>query len=60
MKVMSRIIALLSLSMLAILAGLGNFWFTCGIWPKSWWSFVVFGLVSVVLAQLLTSVIKEE
>ena len=35
-----------------LLVGLGNFWFTYGIWPKSWWSFGIFGVLGTVIIAM--------
>jgi hypothetical protein len=57
---MSKVVALIALIVAAVFLTLGNFWFTYGIWPKSWWSFFVFALASTVLSQMLTAVLKED
>lgn len=38
---------------------LGNYWFTFGIWPRSWWSFTLFLLASIVLMGMNEAIDKE-
>lgn len=47
MNQLTKGIALLALSALLILCTLGNWWFTFGLWPISWGSFVFFALVNL-------------
>jgi hypothetical protein len=56
---MTRFIAMLALIALLVLNMLGNFWFTYGIWPRSWSAFIFFALCSVTLGAMLTSVTHE-
>ena len=51
---MIAIIALMSLS------GIGNFWFTYGIWPRSWVAFTIFFFISLVLSLMLQQVYKDK
>lgn len=56
---MSKFIALTSLMFLGLFSVLGNYWFTYGLWPKSWFSFIGFGVLSVTIAGLAQLVNKE-
>jgi hypothetical protein len=38
---------------------LGNFWFTYGIWPRSWMAFVFFGLANITINLVMKTVLKE-
>lgn len=38
---------------------LANYWFTYGIWPKSWISFVACGLISIMLMTLSSTLNGE-
>lgn len=57
---MAKIIALLALIALSLLATLGNYWFTYGIWPRSWWYFAFFALTSTALSGAVSAVLKDE
>lgn len=57
---MNRALSGLFLLSAATISGLGNFWFTYGIWPRSWWSFVGFSLIGSVISVLLSRWIKNE
>lgn len=37
-----------------------NYWYTFGLWPKSWWSFFGYGFASLVLMVLGIMVSMEE
>jgi hypothetical protein len=53
---MERLIAILALVAAGFFIVLGNFWFTYGIWPRSWTSFTAFfclGLANTLLLQTL-------
>ena len=49
---MNKFLAALFLLVAGIALQLANFWYTFGIWPKSWWSFVLCALGSVLLMAL--------
>lgn len=57
---MTKIIASLALLTASFAVGLGNFWFTYGIWPKSWTSYAVFWVLSVAVTGLLAAIGKAE
>jgi hypothetical protein len=57
---MIRAIASLALTALLTLAALGNYWFTFGLWPRSWVAFVGFFLLSALLTVALQLVQKSE
>jgi hypothetical protein len=57
---MAKGIAMLCIIALMFLSGLGNFWFTYGIWPKSWVSFTTFSVVAMLLHMLLEVIKKED
>lgn len=46
---MSKLLANLFLLCAALATSLGNYWYTYGLWPQSWESFVGFGLLGIVL-----------
>lgn len=56
---MTKFLAYLAILVASILATLGNFWFTYGVWPRSWGSFVGFALISVCI-QLAYMGVKGE
>ncbi len=57
---MTQAIALLALTVLAIGLMLGNYWFTFGLWPQSWTSFVLFAAASLVVSGLMQAVVRSE
>ena len=57
---MTKMIAILALVVIAIGLQFGNYWFTFGLWPKSWTSFVLFGLASMILSSALQAVMKDK
>lgn len=40
--------------------GLGNLWFTYGLWPKSWTSFGIFATVGFVLVVFHVVIAMED
>lgn len=57
---MSKLIAILALLATSSLIMLGNFWFTFGIWPRSWIAFFAFWVLSVTNYALLTVITREK
>lgn len=49
---MSKFLAIVFLFLASYATTFGNFWFTYGIWPRSWWSFVIFSTISLTLTVL--------
>ncbi len=56
---MSKLIALIALLAASGFLTVGNFWFTYGIYPRSWPSFFLFWIASTATFFLLQSVSKE-
>ncbi len=56
---MTRFIAHLALVCAGLLGMLGNYWFTFGLWPKSWWSFFGFGALTILLVAIRDAMEKE-
>ena len=56
---MTKFIALLALIVCVFAIMLGNFWFTYGIWPKSWASFTLFFLLFTIVHSLIDAVKKD-
>lgn len=56
---MSKFLALIFLITLSGFNSLGNFYFTYGIWPKSWWSFSLFIISGIIISLLINKVLKE-
>ncbi len=56
---MSKFLAYLFLTTCTFFVSLGNFWFTYGIWPKSWISFAGFWFLSL-LIMMANFALKEE
>lgn len=56
---MTQLVALVSLLVLGFVIALGNYWFTFGLWPLSWWSFFGFGAASICSHLLLVKVNSE-
>ncbi len=57
---MNKFLALVLLLTLITLTTLGNFWFTYGIWPRSWISFFGFFIIGVILYGLMDIARKSE
>ncbi len=55
----TRTIAVVALAALAIGTMLGNYWFTFGLWPRSWGSFLFFAATQLVLSGLMDIVRRE-
>lgn len=55
----TKMIAVLSLCALAVLCSLGNYWYTFGLWPKSWFAFVGFFAMSSAITAAITAVAKD-
>lgn len=49
-----RLLVNLGIALLVVVIHLGNFWFTYGIWPRSWVSFAVFASLSLIMIVLST------
>ena len=56
----SKFLARVFLSVAGLAVVLGNYWFTYGLWPKSWTSFTLFGVASIVLIALNVAIDKEQ
>ena len=56
---MTKAIALLALVSIQILSMLGNIWFTYGLWPRSWASFVVFGIAHLLIVLAIRAINRE-
>jgi hypothetical protein len=56
----SKFVALLNVLALCVVVQLGNFWYTYGLWPSSWTSFVGFALAGAVLTSMLRAVLDEK
>ena len=56
---MLLILSALFVVSLAALCVLGNFWFTYGIWPRSWWSFALFAILQLFLGVIVRRFDRE-
>lgn len=56
---LANFLALMFVVVASILTGLGNFWFTYGIWPRSWWSFTGFALLALLNLHLSNTLMKS-
>jgi hypothetical protein len=57
---MTQLIAVLALCVIALGLQLGNYWYTFGLWPVSWTSFVCFAVASLIVSAALTAVMKSD
>lgn len=57
---MSKAIASVALVVAVFFNALGNFWYTYGIWPKSWWSFALFTIMGITIQFLFDAIKKEK
>jgi len=54
----TKFIAIITIMTLMLFNTLGNFWYTYGIWPRSWAAFAGFwfcGLVLYIAMQIVTT-----
>lgn len=56
----ARFIARMGITAATLALSLGNYWYTFGLWPKSWWSFFGYGFATLVLMVLGIMVSMEE
>lgn len=56
---MSKFLANVFLFIAAYATMLGNFWYTYGIWPKSWLAFVLFSGTGILLITFRLQVDRE-
>ncbi len=54
-----KLVALFAVLALSFMIQLGNFWFTYGIWPRSWGAFAFFTIASIINYSMLTRITKE-
>jgi len=57
---MAQIVAVIGLMIAAACVALGNYWYTFGLWPRSWWAFVGFLLANIFIQQLLDVIRKGD
>ncbi len=57
---MEKLLAMLFLAACAVAVSVGNFWFTFGIWPRNWWSMVLFTLISTALGRMYVAVMESK
>lgn len=57
---MTRVIALVALSVIAIALTFGNYWWTFGLWPKSWTSFVLFAVANTIVASAMSAILESK
>ncbi len=56
---MNRFLATLFIIILTFMNALGNYWFTFGLWPRSWSAFFFFLITGTILIELLKGIMKE-
>jgi len=56
---MVRTVALVALMVISVGLSLGNYWWTFGLWPRSWGSFLGFALAFLIVHTLLDLVRKS-
>jgi len=57
---MTKIVAKLALMMISIGLMLGNWWFTFGLWPRSWGAFAFFATALVIVTALQLAIEKGD
>lgn len=57
---MTKFLANVCLIVAGLALTLGNYWYTFGLWPRSWWSFTLFGLGAIALLALREAVEKDK
>lgn len=58
-RIMAKFLANVFVMACAGLLALGNFWYTYGVWPRSWGAFVLFQVLSVVMIVCKLALDKE-
>lgn len=56
---MEKFLAMVFVVLLVGFTMLGNFWFTYGVWPRSWWSFAFFVVAGMINAGLMNTLHKK-
>ena len=57
---MSKAVALIALVVAAAFVALGNYWYTFGLWPRSWWAFFGFLGLQILIMQLRDAIQRED
>jgi hypothetical protein len=57
---MVKIAAVIAVMVAAAGVALGNYWYTYGLWPRSWWAFVGFLIANIVVTQFLDALRKGD
>ncbi len=51
-----QLLTTLLLIVLQFIVSLANYWYTFGLWPRSWGFFIFFALCQLILISLMTAV----
>lgn len=57
---MTKFIAVLMLTVVSVFCSLGNYWFTFGLWPRSWGAFFLFWVLSYSLLLMTQLVFRDK
>lgn len=57
---MTKSIALLALGVIQIGVMLANYWYTFGLWPQSWLSFLLCAGSSLLIAALVRAIAADQ
>jgi hypothetical protein len=56
----AKFVAMMLLTLLSICVTFGNYWYTFGIWPRSWVAFLGFGLIQLMVTGLVHAVAQSK
>jgi hypothetical protein len=56
----TQFVANVGLLLAALALTLANYWYTFGLWPRSWKSFVLCGVAGIILMAIREKVWKEQ
>lgn len=57
---MVKLVAVIAVMVAAGFVALGNYWYTFGIWPRSWRAFFGFLVLQIIVTQLFDAIRKGE
>lgn len=57
---LAKFVALILLTGASIAVTFGNYWFTFGIWPRSWFAFFGFAFLQMLLTGLVHAVAQSK
>lgn len=56
---MASVIAYIALFVLLAFNGVASNWFVYGLWPHSWWLFLLFNITAMIIILLMQMITNE-